>query len=255
MSNNAGVEPPKFPMRVSDFLARADLYLDRGDIILTRGNYLSSRAIRWIIGSFFSHAALVFLLPQPDNGFNNTFILESMPTGIGLAKLKSYIGGQNPSEDVAILRLKGKGIDEAYFKQVGALMLDYVKTSYDFGRAINLGLSLFFSLQRKFSRKGRAYSPLKHWVPSQFICSGFIQYGFVEALRRKGLDPVQVIFKKDLSENDRDGLLAISPEDIANSDKPDWLYAIRRGWVYEVQSFAEARKVILGDWKIGTQTK
>jgi Permuted papain-like amidase enzyme, YaeF/YiiX, C92 family len=242
-------------MRVSDFLARADLYLDRGDIILTRGNYLSSRAIRWIIGSFFSHAALVFLLPQPDNGFNNTFILESMPTGIGLAKLKSYIGGQNPSEDVAILRMKGKGIDEAYFKQVGALMLDYVKTSYDFGRAINLGLSLFFSLQRKFSRKGRAYSPLKHWVPSQFICSGFIQYGFVEALRRKGLDPVQVIFKKDLSENDRDGLLAISPEDIANSDKPDWLYAIRRGWVYEVQSFAEARKVILGDWKIGTQTK
>jgi Permuted papain-like amidase enzyme, YaeF/YiiX, C92 family len=255
MSNNAGVEPPKFPMRVSDFLARADLYLDRGDIILTRGNYLSSRAIRWIIGSFFSHAALVFLLPQPDNGFNNTFILESMPTGIGLAKLKSYIGGQNPSEDLAILRLKGKGIDEAYFKQVGALMLDYVKTSYDFGRAINLGLSLFFSLQRKFSRKGRAYSPLKHWVPSQFICSGFIQYGFVEALRRKGLDPVQVIFKNDLSENDRDGLLAISPEDIANSDKPDWLYAIRRGWVYEVQSFAEARKVILGDWKIGTQTK
>jgi Permuted papain-like amidase enzyme, YaeF/YiiX, C92 family len=245
MSNNAGVEPPKFPMRVSDFLARADLYLDRGDIILTRGNYLSSRAIRWIIGSFFSHAALVFLLPQPDNGFNNTFILESMPTGIGLAKLKSYIGGQNPSEDVAILRMKGKGIDEAYFKQVGALMLDYVKTSYDFGRAINLGLSLFFSLQRKFSRKGRAYSPLKHWVPSQFICSGFIQYGFVEALRRKGLDPAQVIFKNDLSENDRDGLLAISPEDIANSDKPDWLYAIRRGWVYEVKSLMEAKKVIL----------
>jgi Permuted papain-like amidase enzyme, YaeF/YiiX, C92 family len=245
MSNNAGVEPPKFPMRVNDFLARADLYLDRGDIILTRGNYLSSRAIRWIIGSFFSHAALVFLLPQPDNGFNNTFMLESMPTGIGLAKLKSYIAGQNPSEDVAILRMKGEGIDEAYFKQVGALMLDYVKTSYDFGRAINLGLSLFFSMRRKWTPKGRSYSSLKHWVPSQFICSGFIQYGFVEALRRKNIDPKQVIFKKDLSPNDRDGLLAISPEDIANSDRPDWLYAIRRGWVYEVRGFAEARDVIL----------
>jgi Permuted papain-like amidase enzyme, YaeF/YiiX, C92 family len=247
MLNNAGVEPPKFPMRVSDFLEHADQFLDRGDIILTRGNYLSSKAIRWIIGSFFSHAALVFLLPQPDNGFNNTFILESMPTGIGLAKLKSYIGGQNPSEDVAILRMQGPGIDEAYFKQVGALMLDYVKTSYDFGRAINLGLSLFFSMRRKWTPKGRAYSSLKNWVPSQFICSGFIQYGFVEALRRKSIDPAQVIFKKDLSPNDREGMLAISPEDIANSDKPQWLYAIRRGWVYEVQNFAEAKKVILGD--------
>ena len=234
-------------MRVYEFLDRADQFLERGDIILTRGNYLSSRAIRWIIGSFFTHAAMVFLLPQPENGINNTFMLESMPTGIGLAKLKSYIGGKNPSEDVAILRMEGEDFNDAYFKQVGALMLDYVKTSYDFGRAINLGLALFFSLQRKWSRRGRGFSPLKHWVPSQFICSGFIQYGFVEALRRKGIDPSVVVFKKDLSAYDRDGLLAISPEDIAMSDKPNWLYAIKRGWVYEVDNFAEAKIVISDD--------
>jgi hypothetical protein len=247
MSNNAGAELPKFPMRVNDFLEHADQFLDRGDIILTRGNYLSSRAIRWIIGSFFSHAALVFLLPQSENGFNNTFILESMPTGIGLAKLKSYIGGKAPSEDVAILRMKGESFNDAYFKQVGALMLDYVKTSYDFGRAINLGLALFFSLRRKWSRRGRSFSALKHWVPSQFICSGFIQYGFVEALRRQGQNPEMAIFNKEISVNDREGLLAVSPEDIANSDKPKWLYAIRRGWVYEVDDFAEAKIIISGD--------
>jgi Permuted papain-like amidase enzyme, YaeF/YiiX, C92 family len=233
-------------MRVADFLAQADQFLDRGDIILTRGNYLSSRAIRWIIGSYFSHAALVFLLPQPENGFNNTFMLESMPTGIGLAKLNSYIGGKSPSEDVAILRMQGQGIDEAYFKQVGALMLDYVKTSYDFGRAINLGLALFFSLRRKWSPKGRRYSTLKHWTPSQFICSGFIQYGFVEALRRQGQNPEMAIFKNDLSADDREGLLAVSPQDIAESHKPKWLYAIRRGWVYEVSNLDEAKQVISG---------
>lgn len=232
-------------MRVNDFLEQAEVFLDRGDIILTRGNYLSSKVIRWILGSFFSHAALVFLLPQPLNGFNNTFVLESMPTGIGLAKLKTYIGGNNPSEDVAILRMQGDGIDEAYFKQVGALMLDYVKTSYDFGRAINLGLSLFFSLRRKYAKSGRGYSSLKQWTPSQFICSGFIQYGFVEALRRKGVDPTSVIFKPDISPSDREGLLAISPQDIANSDKPKWLYAIRRGWVYQVRNLEEAKKIIL----------
>jgi hypothetical protein len=183
MFDNAGVDAPKFPMRVSDFLNDADRYLNRGDIILTRGNYFSSRLIRLFIGGFFSHAALVFLLPQKQNGLNNTFILESMPTGIGPAKLKSYIGGQKPSEDVAILRMKGAEFDQAYFKQVGALMLDYVKTSYDFGRAINLGLSLFFGLKRKWSRKSRRSGILKPWTPAQFICSGFIQYGFVEAMR------------------------------------------------------------------------
>lgn len=244
MSNNVGDETPHFPMRVNDFLVNADRYLNRGDIILTRGNYLSSQAIRWIIGSFFSHAALVFLLPQPENDINNTFVLESMPTGIGLAKLKTYIGGKFPSEDVAILRMQGEGLDDAYFKRVGALMLDYVKTSYDFGRAINLGLSLFFSLRRKFSKPGRRFSMLKPWSPSQFICSGFIQYGFVEALRRKGVSARSVIFKDDLSAEDREGLLAVTPEDIALSDKPKWLYAIRRGWVYEVKNYDEATKII-----------
>lgn len=143
-------------MRVSDFLAESDRYLNRGDIILTRGNYLSSRLIRLIIGGFFSHAALVFLVPQRSRDFNNTFVLESMPTGIGLAKLSSYIGGKYPSEEVAILRMTGAGFDAAYFKQVGALMLDYVKTSYDFGRAINLGLSLFFPADAKMGTERAA---------------------------------------------------------------------------------------------------
>ena len=245
MSNNAGDEP-KFPMRVSEFLAEADRYLNRGDIILTRGNYLSSRLIRFIIGSYFSHAALVFLVPQRQNGFNNTFILESMPSGIGLANLKAYIGSNKPSEDIAILRMKGRGFDYAYFKQVGALMLDQVNTSYDFGRAINLGLSLFFRLRRKWSKTGRPFSILKHWVPAQFICSGFIQYGLVEAMRRQGMNPSSAILKEGLSSEDRSGLLAISPQDIGESTKPKWLYAVRRGWVYEVNNYDEARKTISG---------
>ena len=243
MSSNAGDEP-HFPMRVSDFLGEAGRYLNRGDIILTRGNYFSSRLIRLIIGSYYSHAALVFLVPQKQNGFDNTFILESMPTGIGLANLKAYIGGSKPSEDIAILRMKGRGFNYAYFKVVGALMLDHVKTSYDFGRAINLGLTLFFGLRRKWSKTGRRFSILKKWAPSQFICSGFIQYGFVEAMRRQSMNPAPAVFKKGLSEDDREGLLAISPQDIAESDAPQWLYAVRRGWVYRVNNYAEAKKAI-----------
>ena len=65
-------------------------------------------------------------------------------------------------------------------------------------------------------------------------------------MRRQGMDPVSAVLKQDLSPDDRAGLLAISPQDIADSNKPKWLYAIRRGWVYEVNSREEAQKIISG---------
>lgn len=68
----------------------------------------------------------------------------------------------------------------------------------------------------------------------------------MEALRREDMNPTAAIFNKNISSDDRLGLLAISPEDIAKSEKPKWLYAIRRGWVYEVASFAEAKQIISG---------
>jgi hypothetical protein len=251
-------EAVKFPMRVGEFLALPDQLLNRGDIVLSRSPTLSSWAIRKFTGSFFSHAALIFLVPQPSEGFNNAFLLESTGGGVGLANLKGYVGGKRPAAEIAILRLEGPQFDEHYFKQVRGLMLDHVKTEYDYARILRLGLSLNFGFRfgwstlAKGKREGmreaikRTRKRVINWVPPQFICSGFIQYGFVEALRRQSLPADPAIFKSGLDEKDRDGILAVTPEDIAQSHRLTWKYAIRRGWVYEVSSYSTAQKIISG---------
>jgi hypothetical protein len=255
----ASLDQPRFPMRVSRFLDEPLPFINRGDIVLSRSPTLSSWAIRKATGGYFSHAALMFLVPQPDDGFNNAFLLESTGNGVGLANLRSYVGGKNPHADIAILRLEGSQYSENYFKKVRGLMLDHVQAGYDYGRVLNLGLALNFGARLGWSvlSKGgpgsmreairRTRTRRLNWVPPQFICSGFIQYGFVEAMRRDGLPVDPVLFKESLSEFDRDGILAVTPEDVANSTKLAWKYVIRRGWVHQAASYGEARKIISGE--------
>jgi hypothetical protein len=245
-----------YPMRVNAFLQSQPPEIRRGDIILSRSPTMSSWLIRKATGGYFSHAALMFLVPQPEDGYENAFLLESTSAGVALANLQSYVGGRHPHADIAILRLEGEGFDEGYFKKVRGLMLDHVKAGYDYGRVLNLGLSLNFGARlwwSKLSKGGqdsmreairRTRKRIVKWVPPQFICSGFIQYGFVEAMRREGRPASAVIFKNSVSEFDRDGILAVTPEDVATSPRLTWKYVIRRGWVYEVKSYAEARKII-----------
>ena len=97
MSVNAGAELPHFPMRVSEFSKQSDRFLNRGDIILTRNKSWSSRIVHNGTGSFFTHAAFVFLLPRPSERFENTFVLESMSSDVGVANIKRWISGPNPS--------------------------------------------------------------------------------------------------------------------------------------------------------------
>ncbi len=244
MLASAGDRPPHFPMRVSEFLGSAETYLHRGDIILSRNQTLASKLIRFTTGGFFSHSAFVFLLPRREEGLDSTFVLESVSSGVGVGNFKVWVSGPKATEEVAILRLEGEGLDLGFFNKVGGLMLDYVNASYDYGRVINMALSILFGLQWRWSKLSKRRTSMKPWVPKTFICSGFIQYGLVEAQRRRQLDPSSVVLKEDLSANDHDGLLAVSPEDIATSTKPTWLYVIHRGWVHQVQSYAQAREII-----------
>lgn len=247
-----------FPMPVGKFLSEAEMHLKRGDIILSRSRTLSSHLIRIATGGFFSHAALVFLVPHPEEGFERTFLLESVSSGVGLASMDAYIGGRRPSEEIAILSIVQEGLDDDYFKQVRGLMLNYVKSGYDYHRVFRLALSVLFGFRLGYSRlrKGQGGSMREaitrtrqrrfRWVPPQFICSGFIQYGFVAALLRRGADASRVVFRSDLSPRDRDGLLAVTPEDIATSGIVTWRFVARRGWVHRVADYEAARKVISG---------
>jgi hypothetical protein len=246
------------PYTVAQFLNAADQHVRRGDIILSRSPTLISWLIRKATGSAFSHAALVFLVSEPAEGYGNTFILESTGTGVGLANLRRAIGGKNPKLEIAVLRFKDPDLSPAFFKHARGLMLDYVQTEYDYGVIARLTLSLVFGARLSYAkmRKGsdaamqmaveRTRKRILKWVPPQFICSGFIQFGLVKAAAFEGIDPSRVVLKNGLDIHDGDALLSVTPEDVSHSDKLQWLYVARRGWVYAVDNRERALKVISG---------
>ena len=246
------------PITIKAFLEGADRYLRRGDIILSRSPNFTSWLIRSATGSAFSHAALVFLVPQPELGLRNTFLLESLGAGVGLANLRDYVSGRHPQSEIAVLRLSDPTYGEDYFKDVRGLMLDHVKSGYDFGIVWRLGLSALFGVRLSWSRlrlgrgasmqdaMARTKARVNKWVPPQFICSGFIQYGFIKAAVRAGLPTSPVIFRDGLDERSGNALLAVTPEDIATSKNLKWLYVARRGWVYLASSY-KAGEFIMSD--------
>jgi hypothetical protein len=81
-------------------------------------------------------------------------------------------------------------------------------------------------------------------MPRQFICSGFIQFGYFKAAEFANIDTSRVVLRNGVESPTPDEMMATTPEDLANSDKLTWKYVIRRGWVYEVASYEEAKKVI-----------
>jgi Permuted papain-like amidase enzyme, YaeF/YiiX, C92 family len=246
------------PYTVSQFLNTAEQHLRKGDIILSRSPTFTSWLIRKATGSSFSHAALVFLVSEPAEGYDNTFLLESTGNGVGLANLQHYIGGKKPSAEIAILRFKDQTLGSAFFKRARGLMLDHVQAEYDYGVIVRLTLSILFGARLGYAkiRKGsdeamqtaveRTRKRILRWVPPQFICSGFIQYGLVKAAVREGMDPALVILRNGLDIQSGDELLAVTPEDVSHSDKLQWLYVARRGWVYDVDSRERALKIISG---------
>ena len=251
-------ETDSFPITSKAFLTDADKYLKRGDIILSRSPTFMSWLIRRTTGSRFSHAALVFFVAQPEEGYASTFLLESVRSGVGLANLRDYIAGRNPKAEIAVLRLADPTYGDMYFKDVRGLMLDHVKSGYDFTIVWRLGLSAVFGMRLSWARlrlgkatamqdaMARTKARVHKWVPPQFICSGFIQYGFVKAAVRAGLPMSPVIFRSGLDERSGNALLAVTPEELATSPNLRWLLVARRGWVYRAESRNEGEAIISG---------
>lgn len=252
----ASADLPSFPMSVAQFLRHADVFLQRSDIVLSRSDTVSSWLIRFATGGFFSHAALVFLVPKPEDGYYNTFLLESVSSGVGLANLRDYLDRRHGRNDLVIRRLTAPWFDDKMQTQVRGLMLDHVKASYDYGSVFRLALSMLFGIQLGWSRMAKggeksmadAVKKTHHrrtrWVPPQFICSGFVQYGFVRAAMRARKSVRQVLFRDDLDPRDLSGILATTPEDIATTSKLEWLYVITRGKVHCAPDYETAKRLI-----------
>jgi len=265
-----------WPMPVETFLEGN--YLKRSDIVLTRRDWdLTSWVIRWATGSPFSHAALIFTGPQFESGFSNTFVIEASTAGVDLTNLRDYIADK--SSFLAVKRFKKEWFDEPKQSRVRGLLLDKIKADYNFWALGHIARNIWFGVERSMRGDKEAIQTFRErdWTPpNEYICSGLVQIGFVEAvleyIKSDQLPPSalrEVVFQRvaasRLPEKDDwqyldpeaskttanlfrnqnfDALESVTPEDLAISDKLEWLYMIKNGLVYKADSYDDVRKVI-----------
>ncbi len=271
-----GAGSAEWPMPVEDFLAGS--YLERADVVLTRRDWdLTSWVIRWATGSPFSHAAMVFTGPQFEAGYSNTFVIEAGTGGVDLTNLRDYIADK--SAFLAVKRFKKEWFDEPKQARVRGLLLDKIKSSYNYWAIAHIARNLWFGVERSVTGDRNTIRNFREreWdTPNEYICSGLVQIGFVEAIleyiKSDELPPAalnDVVFepvaatrlpeKDDWSYLDAesskttavlfrkqnfDALESVTPENLASSDKLEWLYFIKDGLVYKVASYDDVRRLI-----------
>lgn len=269
--------PEQWPMKIDEFLAKE--YLTRADVVLTRRDYdPTSFAIRWATNSPYSHAALVFNRPRQETGINSTFVIEAGSGGVDLTNLRDYISDK--SSYIAIKRFKNGWFDEEMQGRVRGVLLEKIKDSYNYWAIGRIARNLWFGVQtaarRNRERSVQAYKDNEWKPPSEFICSGLVQIGFVEATieaikagrlppsalrdvvflqRQRRWLPNENGWKRLDSSKARDtavqfrqqnlaALESITPEDLARSDKLEWLYVVKSNMVYKVNSYDQAKALI-----------
>ncbi len=263
-----------WPKPVDEFLAGN--YLERADVVLTRrdGDF-TSYLIRWATNSPFSHAAMVFTGPTFETGVSGTFVIEAASGGVDLTNLKDY--ATDKSSFVAIKRFKQSWFDENKKSRVRGVLLDKIKSSYNYWVIGRILRNIWFGVQNKVQGKERAVENFREnaWTPpNEFICSGLVQLGFVEAvleyIKSGQLPPSslkQVVFHKEAATRLPDAtdwsyfdaetaqstaaifreqnlyeLESVTPQDLAESDKLEWLYFIRGGLVHKISTYEELKR-------------
>lgn len=265
----AAARAERWPKPVEEFLAGE--FLERADVVLTtRKGDLTSSIIRWATASPFSHAAMVFTGPQFETGYSSTFVIEAGSGGVDLTNIRDYINDK--SSFIAVKRFKRTWFDEPKQARVRGILLDRIKGSYNYWAIGRIARNLWFGVQRQVQGKEKAIESYRknEWQPpNDYICSGLVQLGFVEAaieFIKAGQMPASalkdVVFNEvaasrlpdapdweymdpqmqlDTAELFREQniveLEAVTPQDLATSGKLEWLYLIQDGQVYKVSSY------------------
>lgn len=293
-SNQAPVKLPEvWPMPIEQFLAGN--YLQRADVVLTSRDYdFASYLIRWATDSPFSHAALVFNRPEQNSGITNTFVIEAGTGGVDLTNINDYL--DDKSSFIALKRFNKPWFDQLKQARVRGILLDKIKANYNYWAIGRIARNIWFGVQnnlratdKKRSSRERVIRQYKEnsWKPpSEFICSGLVQVGFVEAALEyieQGLLPPEalneVVFQpgaekwlppargwqrlgkfaipsaKLFREQNAAALEAVTPHDLATSDKLDWLYLIQNRKVHKVSSMNDVMTLIEGTQKENGSTQ
>jgi hypothetical protein len=263
--------PPSFErpiMTVQQFLAGN--YVEPGDVvIMTRlGSFFA-----WLLKAFnnsnFAHAAMVFQTPAHEEGIEQTFLIETTMSGVEIVSLSQFLipqevyadTGLPPDFVVGIRRLEKPWVGPRHRRIAASRMLHFIENhEYNFRllaalaspRTRNLYFRAVNSLKRSAPALGEFLKGGGNYVPTKFICSGFVQYAYVNmiaAAAKKGImshDQVEraledVLFMPNASAASKiEELLACTPKYLAETDKLAWKYLIHKGEVFHVSSAAEA---------------
>ena len=187
----------RFPMTVAEFVRGG--FLRRADVVLERGHRLFSHAIRYATDSPFSHAALIFLVPEIEQGFDHAFLLEAVPKGVSVSRVSQVTDADasgSYAAAIAILRFKAPWFSDDVARVVRGHMLNFIAGGYDWRTVISIATSVLGA--RLFGRKEEVPHAFARALiraqahngraPANFICSGFVQYGYLRTAGPRGTD-------------------------------------------------------------------
>lgn len=240
-------------------------FLEPGDIMLsTRLESFFSFLMKTFDNSRFAHSALTFVTPRSYPAVDRSFMLEATFGGIDLNAFSSFVmpakiqegKKHKPRYVVGIKRLEAPWFTTDMRPLVGGRMLRFIKDDeYDFALLAALAADrsrILFRLRDFFFGRSPTIneflSRTKKFKPSEFICSGFVQFAYVDMIRqavREGL------MSPEMAEKARDDvffaswvtpdssveeLMAVKPRDLAASERLKWKYLIYAGEVHKVDT-------------------
>lgn len=263
-------EDVSWPMPVEQF--QSGYFLEPGDIVLsTRLESFFSFLMRRFDDSRFAHAALTFVTPRHYAGVDRSFLIEATFSGVDLAAFSEIVAptkvyedtGEAPRYVVGIKRLETDWLKPEMRSMVSGRMLRFIKDDdYNFALLAALATdrsNFFFRLRDKLFGRAPTITEFlkrgKRFAPVDFICSGFVQFAYVDMIRtaieyglithtEAGQAHEDVYFAPWVSgQSSMESLMAVKPRELAASPKLKWKYLIYGGKAHKVSSDEEVNEI------------
>ena len=237
-------------------------YLRVGDIVLRVNDSpkeIFSHFIRIGTNSQWSHSALLYLLNNPQMGYDNIFLIEAMTSGVRVASWRNEVVpydqftvgikrlnldwyAETPKELLKHDPKDGPGI--TYLRHVRGIALDQINSLYDHQVVAELtalyvqrfaalhwpdrpGLSEMAGKIADFSKKAEE-SKFGKQTDLRFICSGLVQFAFFATLRLRILNDMAIPECRDAAMSNLNNL-----HRIVFHDDPDHVIA---HYIQQIQS-------------------
>jgi hypothetical protein len=248
--------------------------LKRADILVTRSKgSLLGWLIRFGTNSYWNHAAMVYVIRNPELGYDSTFIIESGGDGIDIHSIGHYF--ERPKKyNVGVKRLEKDWFQNdredgglRFRRRVRGFALEEIDDKYDHRLIVDIArkilrqlilAAIFPWLRRKAPSQRRVRIPkiAKRLDINAYICSGFVQWAYYRGVGKvlaetgdtDGQKLRDVIYNPEISQDDsEEALLSTTPADLASSDKLTWKYIVKDGVVWEVKDQEDVDAVLKHD--------